>query len=838
VRVLLLLLTVAASAGPCEIPRATSAGGSVVRLEGAALVLPDPDRTLDLAAVQSPAACARFQAAPRRLPGNSGRHWLAFGADLEGAPPAGWLLFFRFPSFDRACVHWPMAGGGTQADCQGLDMRPPAHNRVLFALPAGVDLSRPVYAELESRAPLPLELQLVRNESFLAQDQPRQFLSGLFFGILFLTATYNVLFSLTMRDRASLYYAIHLAALGVALLGFEGYASEFVWPWLGSRASHLPTLLLGVSFVFGNQYGRAFLGTRVIAPGLDRLLLAAAALAACAVPTAFVSIDAAEQVSALSGLAFVLSVATAAGVLARRGYRGAWFLLFGLTPAFLAGVVVVCLRVLDLVSIPSQAGVLLTKVGVVIGSITLSLGLQRRMLKIRRERDRAQEDAAAQHQLALHRAYFDELTQLANRSRFMAAGTELLGSVLNEGRSLLVLAANVRGFREVSRAYGPAADTLLAEIGGRLRRAAGGHALVARMGGDEFAIAVPLRSDSADADARRIAEQVLGAALAPVRVEQQNVRLTLTVGAAIAPRDGLSLSDLVSASDLAIDAARSAGDGPFQFFTPAMRVETRSQLALRSELWDALLSGQIEVHYQPQHDLASRRLVGAEALVRWRHPQHGLLLPADFLHLAEQSDLVMRLDELVLHRACRDLKAWEAAGLTLPRISVNVSAYEAQRADLTERIGDVVRQEGLDAHRLELELTESRILGNLEATSRTIALLRSMGIGVSLDDFGTGYSSLTQIRDLPISGLKVDRSFVADLGESAESDAILTSLVRLSEELHLRLVAEGVETERQRAVLTAHGCHFGQGFLFSPALPFDSVDAYLREAGRAPLPVA
>ena len=358
------------------------------------------------------------------------------------------------------------------------------------------------------------------------------------------------------------------------------------------------------------------------------------------------------------------------------------------------------------------------------------------------------------------------------------------------------------------------------------------------MGGEEFAIAVPLVSASADADARRIAENVLGTILAPLRVEQQTVRLALTVGAAIAPRDGLNLSDLVSASDLAIEAVRAAGDGPFQFFSPSMRVETRSQLALRSELWDALVSGQIEVHYQPQHDLVTRQLVGLEALVRWRHPRLGLLLPADFLHLAEQSDLVMRLDELVLHRACRDLMGWEAAGVGPPRISVNLSAYEAQRADLTDRIGDIVRQEGIDARRLELELTESRILGNLEATSRTIGLLRAMGIGVSLDDFGTGYSSLTQIRDLPISGLKVDRSFVSDLGDSAESDAILTSLVRLTGELHLRLVAEGVETERQRAVLTANGCHLGQGFLFSAALPFESVGAYMREASRATQPVA
>jgi EAL domain-containing protein (putative c-di-GMP-specific phosphodiesterase class I) len=269
-----------------------------------------------------------------------------------------------------------------------------------------------------------------------------------------------------------------------------------------------------------------------------------------------------------------------------------------------------------------------------------------------------------------------------------------------------------------------------------------------------------------------------------------------------------------------------------------MRVETRSQLSLRSELWDALASSQIEVHHQPQHELATGRLVGMEALVRWRHPRHGLLMPGAFLHLAEQGELVMRLDELVLHRACRDLKSWEAAGLAVPRISVNFSTYEAQRADLAERVDGVVRQEGVDPRRLELELTESRILGNLEATSRTIGRLRAMGVGVSLDDFGTGYSSLTQLRDLPISGLKVDRSFVSDLGQSAESEAILTSLVRMADELHLRLVAEGVETERQRALLSASGCRLGQGYLFSPALPFASVDAYVRDQPRVPRPAA
>ncbi|HXH38071.1 MAG TPA: EAL domain-containing protein, partial [Thermoanaerobaculia bacterium] len=558
----------------------------------------------------------------------------------------------------------------------------------------------------------------------------------------------------------------------------------------------------------------------------------AMAFAAFVIPVALFDVNMGERFGALSGLIFALSIATTAALLAWRGNRSASYLLLGISPAFLAGVFVVSLRVLGVTSIPPGSGALVTKAGLLIGAFTLTLGLNKRMTALQHDRDRAFAEAAAQQQIALHRAYFDEVTEMPNRSRFMAAGTELLGTAMNEGRSLMVAAVDVVGFRDINRAFGANADSVLAELGARLRAAAGNGVLVARIAGNEFAIAQRAAGDSsaAEGEGRHLAEQIQQATQSPMSVEGHTVRLAVTTGIAFAPRDGQSLSDLMGACAAAIAAARASGT-PLAFYTPGMRFETRAHMDLVTELWEAVSSDQIEVHYQPQHDLDSGALVGAEALVRWRHPHLGLLAPGSFMALAEQSDLVIRLDEAVMRRSFRDFRGWRAEGLTLPRLAVNVSAHDMQQPDVCDRINAVVIEEEMDPNRLELELTESRLLSNLAATSRTIAKLRRTGIGVSLDDFGTGYSSLSQIRDLPISGLKVDRSFVSGLSFSSESNAILTTLVSLASDLHLQLVAEGIEDERQRSVLIAHGCHLGQGYLYSPALGGSAWTEYMQRAG-------
>jgi diguanylate cyclase (GGDEF)-like protein len=803
-----------------------------VPLSDATQILDDPTRTLRLFDVMQPGTCDRFRPLPSADLTSRSRHWLRFHPNFGSAAPQAWLVSFRFSSSDRACVYWPLTDGTYNNECTGSSATVVArHDRTLFTIPAGADPKGIVYAELESWQPSSFDIELTRADVLVSEEQSRQFLSGLFNGILFLTVLYNILFFFAMKDRASLYYAMHLAATGLAILGFDGYGAEFLWPWLGTYAGHVPPFLLGVAFVFGCQYGREFLDTRTRAPRMDLILRLSASVAVLASVAAIFNIDFGEQLGALSGLTFSLSVAAAAALLTRRGDRSASYLLLGMSPPFLAGVFVVGLRVFGVSAIPPGSGIVLTKVGLLIGAMTLTVGLNRRMTALRNERDLAFSEAAAQQQIALHRAYFDEVTQMPNRSRFMAAGTELLGSALNEGRSLMVAAIDVVGFRDVNRAFGASADAVLAELGARLRASAESGALVARIAGNEFVIAQRADADrsTAEAEGRRVAEKIQQAMQAPMSVEGHTVRLVLTIGIAFAPRDGQSLSDLVGACAASIAAARATGSS-LAFYTPGMRFETRAHMDLLTELWEAVNTEQIEVHYQPQHELETGALVGAEALVRWRHPHLGLLTPASFIPLAEQSDLVDRLDEAVMRSSFRDFRRWHAQGFTLPRIAVNISAHDLQQSDVCDRIADIIMSEAMDTKHLELELTESRLLSNLGATSRTIANLRKMGIGVSLDDFGTGYSSLTQIRDLPISGLKVDKSFVAVLNHSAEANAILTTLVSLADELHLQLVAEGIESERQRAVLMTHGCHIGQGYLFSKPLPGSDWTEYMLRA--------
>ncbi len=829
----LTLAAPAAAPAPCPQVKSIVIGTrGRVPLTDATQVLDDPGHTLRLFDVMQPGACNRFRPLPSTDLASGTRHWLRFHPNFGTAAPQAWLVSFRFSSFDRACVYWPLTDGTYDNECAGSSATVVSrHDRTLFTIPAGADPNGVVYAELETWQPASLDIELTRADVMVSEEQSRQFLSGLFNGILFLTVIYNILFFFAVRDRASLYYAIHLAALGLAILGFDGYGAEMLWPWLGKYGGHVPPFLLGVSFIFGNQYGREFLDTRNRAPQMDLLLRVSAIVAALGSVAAIFNIDLGERLGALSGMTFSLSVAAAAALLARRGERAAFYLLFGMSPAFLAGVFVVGLRVLGITAIPPGSGVMLTKAGLLIGALTLSLGLNRRMTALRHERDLAFSEAAAQQQIALHRAYFDEVTQMPNRSRFMAAGTELLGSALNEGRSLMVVAVDVVGFRDVNRAFGASADAVLAELGERLRSVAESGSIIARIAGNEFVIAQRSASDrsAAEADGRRVAEKVQQAMQAPMAVEGHTVRLAVTIGIAFAPRDGQSMSDLVGACAASISAARASGTS-LAFYIPGMRFETRAHMDLLTELWEAVNTDQIEVHYQPQHELVTGALIGAEALVRWQHPHLGLLTPASFVPLAEQSDLVDRLDEAVMRRSFRDFRRWHAQGFTLPRLAVNISAHDLQQSDVCDRIAGIVSSEEMETKHLELELTESRLLSNLGATSRTIANLRKMGIGVSLDDFGTGYSSLTQIRDLPISGLKVDRSFVAVLSHSAEANAILTTIVSLADDLNLQLVAEGIENENQRAVLVAHGCHLGQGYLYSKALRGSDWTEYMLRA--------
>jgi EAL domain-containing protein (putative c-di-GMP-specific phosphodiesterase class I) len=285
--------------------------------------------------------------------------------------------------------------------------------------------------------------------------------------------------------------------------------------------------------------------------------------------------------------------------------------------------------------------------------------------------------------------------------------------------------------------------------------------------------------------------------------------------------------------DAAIYSARERGEGPVAVYASD---ESAADLALRAELWRALEEGQLLNVYQPQHDLRNaERVGGVETLLRWRHPERGLLSPGEFLGVAEKSELISHVGEWTLRQACRDLKHWKAARVAPEKLAVNVSALDFQRAGFGLDVGRLLQEEGAMPADIELELTESLVLADLPAASATIRALRELGVRVSLDDFGTGYSSLTQLRDLPITGLKVDQSFVAALDRSPEANAILGTLVALASELDLEITAEGVESAWQRDILRRHGCHLAQGYYFARAMPATEMQRYLGGVRTGPV---
>jgi predicted signal transduction protein with EAL and GGDEF domain len=363
-----------------------------------------------------------------------------------------------------------------------------------------------------------------------------------------------------------------------------------------------------------------------------------------------------------------------------------------------------------------------------------------------------------------------------------------------------------------------AGDELLLGVASRLRDLAGPGDEVARLGGDEFVML------AARADAPRAAElaaRVIAALGRPFLLEGKDVRVGVSVGIALGPGEPL---DLLRDADTALNAAKASGKQRFEFFRAAMQEAAVTRLALRAELERALERDELRLHYQPTFELASGRMTGVEALVRWQHPERGLVAPGVFIPLAEETGLIVRLGRWVLHEACRQLQAWPEPEL---RLSVNVSAQQLVDPGLLTDVAGALESSGLDPRRLVLEVTETVLAHNTELAVDRLAALRARGIQIAVDDFGTGYSSLRYLQQFPLDILKIDRSFVADVDHGARGSTFAKVIVDLAAALGLRTVAEGIEREEQRRVLTELGCEIGQGFHFCRPLEPDGLAVLL-----------
>ncbi len=416
----------------------------------------------------------------------------------------------------------------------------------------------------------------------------------------------------------------------------------------------------------------------------------------------------------------------------------------------------------------------------------------------------------------LHLAHHDNLTGLPNRVRI----TERLNQMVADGGAVMVAFIDLDGFKLVNDGLGHnAGDELLKIVAERMAGCVRASDAVGRFGGDEFVLMLDAVGDGAPAQATAVIERVRHAVLQSMCVAGQKVQVSCSIGVAVYPQDGSDAETLLMHADAAMYRAKELGKNNYQFYTREMNVNIEEKLHLMEGLRIAFERQQFHLVYQPKVEMRTGRIFGCEALIRWHDPARGVIGPDRFIPLAEESGMIVALGEWVLRTACFQNRAWQDAGLAPLCISVNVSPRQFEEQGLVDRVARALADSGMDPRWLELEVTEGLIMRDLAQALDKMGQLRAMGVSLSIDDFGTGYSSLSALKSFPISTLKIDKSFVRDLGRSDGDEAIASSIIGLAHRLKLRVIAEGVETEQQRSFLSENGCDELQGYLISRPLP-------------------
>ena len=430
--------------------------------------------------------------------------------------------------------------------------------------------------------------------------------------------------------------------------------------------------------------------------------------------------------------------------------------------------------------------------------------------------DRTRGLEAANRQLR-HLASHDPLTGLPNRLLLDDRVAQAIAQANRQGHEFALLVVDLDRFKLINDSLGHrAGDDLLREVAQRLKSAVRAVDTTARLGGDEFVILVdgPVMRAEAVAIGRRAIEVMRPS----MRLLGIDVHISPSIGIAFYPGDGATVDALLARADAAMYTAKDRGRNNVRCYAEGMTTATQDRVRLESELHEALRSGQFELHYQPKVDTASGRINSAEALIRWRHPQRGLVPPKDFIPVAEECGLLDTIGEWVLFEACRQAKAWQQEGLRPMRVAVNLAPSQFRLANLVEQIRKALEAAQLDAQYLEVELTESAVMSDAEESILILESISRMGVLVSVDDFGTGYSSMSYLRRFPIDKLKIDRCFVSEMTRRPEDASIVRAIISLAHSLHLKVIAEGVETPEQLALLTELGCDQYQGFYFSSAV--------------------
>lgn len=430
-------------------------------------------------------------------------------------------------------------------------------------------------------------------------------------------------------------------------------------------------------------------------------------------------------------------------------------------------------------------------------------------------------------------AHFDGLTALPNCLSFHQQAANLLALAKRKGGLLALVVVDIDRFRVVNQALGNSSgDELLRQVAGRLSGSLRESDIIGRLAGDVFA---GVFSDLDDAcQASVIARRIIDTLMLPVHVDGREIFATASVGIALFPQDGDSIHALLENAEIALRQAKQSGRNNYQFFSPNFLDQVRERLFLETDLRNAALRHEFVLFYQPKASCGDGKVIGAEALLRWYHPVRGIVPPDEFIGLLEETGLIVEVGRWALLEACRQAVAWQQAGLEIPGVAVNLSARQLQAETLRDDVANAIAISGIAPSCLELEITESMLMENAEQAVRILNTLKSTGVSISLDDFGTGYSSLAYLKRFPLDSIKVDRSFVQDITADSDDASITRAVITMAHHLKLKVVAEGVETAAQLALLVSHRCDIIQGYFFSRPLPVEEMGALLAADRRLP----
>jgi len=427
-----------------------------------------------------------------------------------------------------------------------------------------------------------------------------------------------------------------------------------------------------------------------------------------------------------------------------------------------------------------------------------------------------------------HLAHYDALTNLPNRTLFNdRLGQALINAQRDNGRAA-VMFLDLDRFKNINDTLGHGiGDLLLQEVAVRLTGCVRQGDTVSRLGGDEFVVLLPELND--EKDARLVAQKLLNAAAFPMILEGHELHISASIGISYYPMDGVNTETLMKNADVAMYRAKEEGRNNYQFYHASMNARSFERLAMETSMRHALSRGEFDLYYQPRFALPEGRIIGAEALIRWNHPDLGMVSPVQFIPLAEETGLILPIGEWVLKQVAAQGKAWQQAGFPPLSLAVNVSARQFRRADFAGKVFQILRDSGFDPHHLELELTESTLMTHAEENIETLKKLNALGIRIAIDDFGTGYSSLSYLKRLPVDILKIDRSFVSEVPDNRDGVAIVEAIIAMAHSLGLHIIAEGVETAEQLEFLQMRKCNEIQGYHFSYPLPVEQFEQLILE---------